>query len=222
MTNEEYIALVNKWQTQACYASRNKAVMGLVNLVHNVANRFKTNNSRDDLFSEGIIGAMKACDSFSSEKNALFLTYARVCIKNYMLNFLRTDHVIPRGSKSMHSSNLSFHPVPTRHSEVEKLSLLADVSYESAQRYASMGHSAALEEAGDVITTDTTYEQVVMLERCEQLAERLEQVKDREQQMMNEHFFEEKTYKEIGDEHDVSSQRVQQIIKHVVQKLGVI
>lgn len=222
MNNTEYLELVGNWQQYKCLESRNKVVVGVVNLIYSIANKFKTPNSQDDLFSEGILGAIKACDTFSSENGSGFLTYARTCIRNYMLDYLRTDHVIPKGSHSMHHSNLSYHPTPINHSEVQKLSLLANVPYEAAQKYAMMGREASFEEAGDVITSDTTYEAAVMLEYYEQLVAGLQRVKSRECDMLSSHYIQEKTFKQLGSEYSVSSQRAQQILKSAIKKLGVV
>jgi RNA polymerase sigma factor (sigma-70 family) len=196
--------------------------MNVVNLVHSVVNRFKTNNSQDDLFSEGILGVMKACDTYSSEKNTCFLTYARTCAKNNILDYLRTDNVVPRGSKTMHHSNLSFFPVPHSHSEVQKLALLADVPYDTAQRYAMHSRGSSLEAADDLLTRDSTLEGAIMLERTEQLVASLERVKPREYAMLSQYFIDNDTFKTIGKRFELSSQRVEQIIKQVKSQLGVL
>lgn len=221
MNNTEYLKLIGRWQAQGCYQSRNKIVVGVINLVYQIANRFKTSNSQDDLFSEGILGVMKACDTFSSENGSGFLTYARTCIRNNMLDYLRTDHVIPKGSRSMHHSNLSYHPIPSSHSEVQELALLTNVSYQAAQKYAMMARGDSFDEVSDLITSDTTYEAVLMLERYEQLTKGLQKVKVREYDMLNRYYIEERTFRELGDEYDISSQRAQQMIKSVIRKLGV-
>lgn len=214
MTNGEYASLINNWQQAKCIKSRNIVVMNVVNLVFSVVNRFKTNNSQDDLFSEGVLGIMKACDTFSSEKGASFLTYARVCAKNNILDYIKNDNVIPRGSK------LSFFPSPTSHSEVQKLAILADVPYDTAKKYAMIRARSSSEDADETITSDTTYETAVMLERCEQLVMQLQRVSPREYEILTRHLINEDTYKTLGNRFNISFQRVEQIIKHTKAQLG--
>jgi len=218
LTNEQ---LVRHWQTTKCITSRNKVVTNVINLVHSVVNRFKTNNSQDDLFSEGVLGVMKACDTYSSDKGACFLTYARTCAKNNILDYLRNDNVVPRGSKSMHSSNLSFFPAPHSHSEIQKLAILADVPYATALKYATTSRGSSAEAANEVLTGDSTLEGAIVLERCEQLIESLQRVKPRDYEILSQHLVDDDTYKTIGNRFDISSQRVEQIIKQVKSQLGV-
>lgn len=221
MNNQDYITLIEKWQKDSCLDSRNMVVLNTTKLVYKIANSFKTNNSKDDLFSEGVLGVINACNTYSPSKGVMFMTYAKVCIKNQILDYLRLDHVIPRGSKSMHRSNLSYFPMPSNHSEIKKLADSTGVNYDTAKRYALSTQQGICETDGDIITSDVTYDTAVMLERCQSLLEKLDKIEKRDYDMLNAYYFQDKTLKEIGNDHTLSTQRIQQIIKNTVQQLGV-
>ena len=45
-------------------------------------------NEREDLIQEGMIGLFKAIETYESDRDVLFSTYANVCIKNRIYNHL--------------------------------------------------------------------------------------------------------------------------------------
>ncbi len=47
----------------------------------------------DDLMQEGLMGLLRAIQSFRAERGVSFSAYAAVCMKNRMLNSLRKDHI---------------------------------------------------------------------------------------------------------------------------------
>ena len=71
--------------------SREKAILNNVGLVvHQVNNNFKSAKyDKNDLISFGIIGLMKAIDTYDLTRNIEFSTYASKCINNEILMYLR-------------------------------------------------------------------------------------------------------------------------------------
>ena len=71
--------------------SREKVILNNVGLVvHQVNNNFKSAKyDKNDLISFGIIGLMKAIDTYDLTRNIEFSTYASKCINNEILMYLR-------------------------------------------------------------------------------------------------------------------------------------
>lgn len=71
--------------------AREKLIVHNIRLVlYEVKNRFRdVNYDKSDLVSYGIVGLMKAIDSFDISRNCQFVTYAVKCIDNEILMFLR-------------------------------------------------------------------------------------------------------------------------------------
>lgn len=70
--------------------ARNKIISCNARLVIHIAQKYQNANmDLSDLFSIGLIGLIKAVDTFNIEKNFKFTTYAGVCINNEILMFLR-------------------------------------------------------------------------------------------------------------------------------------
>lgn len=70
---------------------RDIIITGNLRLVaHRIFHRFfNLNIDKEDLFSIGVIGLIKAVDSFNLNKKATFIAYASTCIDNEILMYLR-------------------------------------------------------------------------------------------------------------------------------------
>lgn len=75
---------------QSC---REKLVTDNLRLVYFCYNKLQTNaltvKFKDDLISEGMLGLVKAANSFEPNRKTKFATYAVMCIRNQMLMFIR-------------------------------------------------------------------------------------------------------------------------------------
>lgn len=56
------------------------------------------NGISDDLIQEGLMGLLKAIQTYDPEKNVKFYTYAMVCVKNRMISVLSKDRLGVEGS----------------------------------------------------------------------------------------------------------------------------
>lgn len=167
MTNID--ALVIQYQTTKDLKVRDQIVMDSLVIVYAVAKKYKMNHHYGDMINEGFIAIISACDTFEAGGKANFSTYATHCARGAMLDFIRLDRTIPVASKTMHSHNLSFHPVPKSHSEVLALSEKAGVSYDAATKYALMGNIGSVEQMNNEITGDVTLSNVIAQELNEKL-----------------------------------------------------
>lgn len=75
---------------QSC---REKLVTDNLRLVYFCYNKLQANaltvRFKDDLISEGMLGLVKAANSFKPNRKTKFATYAVMCIRNQMLMFIR-------------------------------------------------------------------------------------------------------------------------------------
>ena len=70
--------------------ARNKLIEHNLRLVAHIVKKYdNTSESNDDLISIGIIGLIKAIDSFKNDKKTKLATYASKCIENEILMYLR-------------------------------------------------------------------------------------------------------------------------------------
>lgn len=75
---------------QSC---RETLVCDNIRLVYYVFGKFSqtevTSLHRDDIISSGLLGLVKAANTFDSERGTKFSTYAALCIRNEMLMYIR-------------------------------------------------------------------------------------------------------------------------------------
>lgn len=74
--------------------SLDKLVTDNMRLVYFCYGKLKKNSLtiryKDDLISEGMLGLIKAANSFDADRKTKFVTYAIMCIRNQMLMFIRS------------------------------------------------------------------------------------------------------------------------------------
>lgn len=88
LTKEETIYFF-KTYSRGNLKSREILILDNLGLVSLVVNAYWNNSLKSDLFSVGVIGLIKAVDTFSVRKNASFSTYATRCIQNEIGMYLR-------------------------------------------------------------------------------------------------------------------------------------
>ena len=91
LTHEEMIILFNRYKTGDMLA-KEELINGNLKLVLSILKKYNTiNENMDDLFQIGVVGLIKAVDSFDIERNVRFATYAAKCIDNEILMLFRQD-----------------------------------------------------------------------------------------------------------------------------------
>jgi RNA polymerase sigma factor (sigma-70 family) len=98
-------------------ADREAAIVQNMNLVHHIARRLQQRLppcvTFDDLSSAGTIGLMQAVDRFDASRGASFKTYAQHRIRGAMLDYLRGEDPLSRGTRhcTRHSDRAMTSPV---------------------------------------------------------------------------------------------------------------
>ena len=89
LSNEEEKVYIDK-MIEGSTEARNKLIEHNLRLVAHIAKKYEnTFEDKDDILSIGIIGLIKAVDSFNTKANNKLATYAARCIENEILMHLR-------------------------------------------------------------------------------------------------------------------------------------
>lgn len=165
----------------------------------------------DDLFQTGVIGLMKAIDSYNEER-AQFSTYAYIRIRGEILDYLRSLEIIPRTEKDR---------IITEYAE--------DGVYIPLSNFAimlSLDRVISDEDEGisfiDTFAskTKTPEEEYISKEIVEKLKDYIDKsFSDTEKRVLQMLYFEEKEPKEISEIIGISLSRISQIKSHAVEKL---
>lgn len=163
-------------------------------LVVYISRKFEnTGINIEDLISIGTIGLIKGVNTFNPEKKIKLATYASRCIENEILMYLRKNSKI--------KTEVSFDEPLNVDWDGNEL-LLSDV----------------LGTAEDIITKDLEFEVDRQL-----LAEALEQLNEREKQIMFMRFgfggYQEKTQKEVADMLGISQSYISRLEKRIIKRL---
>lgn len=92
--SKEDFKLYMKLTKDGDMSARDKIINSNLKLIFNIINRYYSNSNYDieELFSFGVIGLIKAVDSYDIDKNYEFSTYAGRCIKNEILMSFRKSN----------------------------------------------------------------------------------------------------------------------------------
>jgi RNA polymerase sigma factor (sigma-70 family) len=99
LTAEEEVALareVHGPDRDASVAARNKLVLHNLGLIGMALTyyRKRCDADFDDLFSEGVLGLLRAAELFDPDRHTRFSTYALPAILHQIRSFVRRDHLV--------------------------------------------------------------------------------------------------------------------------------
>lgn len=178
-------------------AQREKLAEKNLKLVYYVVNQFiNCGIPYDELFSVAIVGFAKAINTYDSQRNVKFSTYAYNCIKNEILFFLRK----------------------------EKMHLQNDVSLNKILAVDKKGNNFNLEQIVKERKKESYAEEVVIeKENMEYLEKVLNQLSDREYYIIAHRYglnnAEIKTQKEIAEAIGMSQANVSKLEKTILEKI---
>lgn len=229
-----------EWEAQKKKERRNQLVMENTGLVYMVLKRFQNRGcDMEDLFQIGMVGLIKAIDHFDEGKGYLLSTYAVPLITGEILRFLRDDGVIRIG-RSVRSNSVQIAKVreqwvrekgvePTIEELMqetgigkENLILALQAPYEVASVNATYGQEESGQERETCVQNGvgkgekSEEEQWVNRLMVEGL---LEQLEDKERQLVELRFFQEKSQSEIARSWGTNQVAVSRMEKKVLWKL---
>lgn len=239
-TEEDILRLLNTYRMDRSERAREALVIFHRPLVEKVARRFvDTGEPMDDLVQEGFLGLLTAIDLFDTSFSVKFSTYAHHLITGQIRHYLRDKGTIirePAWSQDLRrivkkmSADLTnkYHREPT----VSELATACNLTEEA------LGEVLQAEQVSKVVSLDgfteddtTTVDpdkirslrhvsfQMPMEERIV-LEEMLSSLKQIEQRVLHDFFFQDLSQTEIAKGLGVSCNYVSHLLKSAVKKMG--
>lgn len=83
---KKQLVLLRKYKETGLINFRNELICGYYKMIKSIVKKYKSNLSFEELFNEGIIGLIKAIESFDLNKSSSFSTYAYKAIKTAVMD----------------------------------------------------------------------------------------------------------------------------------------
>ena len=220
---------------------REKLILEYAPLVKLVAGRLSMylgyNVEYDDLCSYGIFGLIDAIDKFDMLKDVKFETYASLRIRGSILDQIRKMDWIPRTVRqrqrqidaAIHEIEQTTGKAATDEQIAEKLGLTEDeyTDWQSQMKVTGVISLDEFTESGSDIPGDrygnshiVGPEEAIEKEELKQmLAEALQTLTEKEQQVILLYYYKDMTQKEISEVMEVSESRASQLHSKALQKL---
>jgi len=216
-------------QEQSVQNSRITEFLPMVQkIVRRVVIYLKPPLSFEDLVSAGTIGLVKAARDYDPSHQAEFKTYAYIRIRGAILDELRSWSFVPENVKKQIQKTLRTSAeitgqtgiMPCDEELAEKLGITTDELYQTfenarAQHFLSMdgftGGSGALGDALASVGTMSPGQNVEHNELVNKLAEAIQQLSQRQRQVILLYYQQQLTMKQIAEVLEITEPRVSQL-----------
>jgi len=190
------------------------------------------------MVSAGTVGLVRAARDFDPSRQAEFKTYAYIRIKGAVLDELRGSSLLPANldkqiRNALRLSRKITHQTgtaPTDDELAEKLGITIDELYEMlenarAQHFVSLdgfgGDSPALGNLLAAANTTTPHEQIERAELLDKLAGAIQQLAERQRQIILLYYQQHLTMKQIAEIFEITESRVSQLHASALFNLSV-
>jgi RNA polymerase sigma factor FliA len=233
--------LVNSYYEEPTDSLRNAIISRSMPLVRSIIGKIRRPDRAltqwEDLESAGISGLLQAIDSYNSEKNIQFNTFAYYRIRGSVIDYLRKIDQVPRMQRANYGKaqetidklSQQLGRVPNDDEVAAEMGmtlkeyhqLLSNVQ----QRNALSLDGFATQDTGSYYDTladpdsevpGTTDERTEMVQKLQRL---IGQLNERDRLVLTLYFFEDMTLSEIGLLLDRSEARISQIVGKLIMKL---
>ena len=235
LKNDEMKALLRRTK-EGDQQAREDLIAGNLRLVLSVIQRFSNRGENaDDLFQVGCIGLMKAIDNFNVDLDVRFSTYGVPMIIGEIRRYLR-DNSAMRVSRAMRDTAYrvlqakeAYMAEHQREPSVEEIAKLLDLKREEVvfaleaivdpvslyePVYSDSGDTVCVvDQVRDSKNTDESW-----LERIA-LKEAIEQLTQRERDILSMRFFQGKTQMEVSSEIGISQAQVSRLEKNALKQI---
>lgn len=221
---------------------RNKIIESYAPLVKIIAGKLNlslgTILDYDDLVSYGVIGLMKALNSFNLNANVQFSTYATFRIRGEILDEIRRldslSRTIRNKQKLINQAKTTLLSKGNSNPTIEQIAQEANITldqYYEIESILDLNNTSSLDTSIDTddgvmmvldiaqntfITPEENIDKIVTKKL---IAEALDQLTDREREVIILAYYEEMTLSEIASVLDISESRVSQLHKKALLKL---
>lgn len=201
-----------------------------IRLVINVAKKYRNCGIEfEDLIQEGILGLIKAIEKFDVEKGFKFSTYATHWIKNFILKAIylknkaiRAPHWLIEDLNKINKYSEG-HTLSSFYEAAESLGI-SKSRVDKIILY--LNNSSYLKSLSDPVSGDELFIEDLIEDKPEiylnekiDLRTCIEHLNDREQYIIKRRFFYGNTLQEIGDDLDLTRERVRKIEFDALKKI---
>jgi len=205
-----------------------------------VVSNLPPNLEREDLYTAGSMGLIKAVDQFDPGRQVKFETYAIALIRGAILESLREEDWVPRSirerTKTLERAFFNLELVlgrpPQEHEVAQHMGISSD---DLAKMMSDTGRGSVLSlddmimgsegserlHLADVVPDDgaSPVSDVELRERIRQLGVAIDRLPERERLVIALYYYEGLTFKEIGKVLSVSESRVYQLHTQAVLRM---
>ncbi len=223
--NSEQIAL---YKQNGDIALRNEIVLNNMGLVRACAmsmrNMYIKFGETDDVVNEGVLALMDAIESFDPAKGAKFETYASLKIRGAVIDYIRRQDWIPRNvrkfARTLDKANSMLYNlngrVPTTVELAEYLGMdedkllkqMAECSCTITLSFEELLYEDNIDEPAVDAPSDSG---LLREEMSRELAAAVEELRDKERQVITLYYYKNMKYSDIAKALGVSESRVCQI-----------
>lgn len=232
----------NLWDSYAKHKdtkTRETLIMNYLYLVKFVAGRlfssYGSNVEFDDLVSYGVFGLIDAIDKFDLGRGVKFDTYAQLRIRGAIIDHLREIDWLPRSvrqkAKELEKTYLDLENELGRTATDEevagKMGVTVNDFYKKIQNvstYSLVSLDDLLEQRRELTNEDNSIENsphhiAELNELKDLLIETINDLPEKERKIISLYYYEELTYKEIGQLLSVSESRISQLHTKAIIRL---
>jgi RNA polymerase sigma factor for flagellar operon FliA len=212
---------------------RNDIVMAYSSVVKyaviSTRNMYQKYADAEDITNEGMMALISAVESFDTEKNVKFETYASIKIRGAIIDYIRKQDVIPRGvrrfAKDLDATFSKLYVEFGREPTNEELAKAMGISVEKLQKgmaAAASANSLSFEEMIENGAADfsapkdemgnwETERNLYLKERSQMLARAIDKLNEQQKTVVSLYYYEQLRFSDIAEVMGVSESRVCQI-----------
>jgi RNA polymerase sigma factor for flagellar operon FliA len=199
---------------------------GLIDrLARRLVARTGLQSAYDDLWSAGALGLVEAMRRFDSTKGASFETFAEHRVRGAMLDELRRQDHLPRRLRNRTDEmQKAKHKVSARlgrEATVEEVAeeMDADLDEVSGVHALTEPHVPIDSVMAQLVAEESVHDPLVRKQAVQNLSRAIEKIPERLQMILQLHYVDGLTYKEISGILDVSEPRVCQLHADAITKI---
>jgi RNA polymerase sigma factor for flagellar operon FliA len=194
-------------------------------LARRLVARTGLHSAYDDLWSAGALGLLEAMRRFDSSKGASFETFAEHRVRGAMLDELRRQDHLPRRLRNrtdeMQKAKKALSGKLGREPTVEEVAEEMNVDLDEVSGvHALLEPHVPLDSVmASLVAEDSVEDPMMRKQTAQRLASAIEKIPERLQLVLQLHYVEGLTYKEIAGMLDVSEPRICQLHADAITKV---